>query len=253
MTIGARASTALRPKLRDIAMVFQSYALYPHMTAGQNMALPLRMRRLSAWQRLPFDRPLPAGHVGHQYARSKRTWRAPRERSRSSICSAASPASCRAASASASRWAAPWCATPPCFLMDEPLSNLDAKLRVQMRAEIKELHRRLGVTFIYVTHDQAEAMTMSDRVAVMFERRAVPGGAAAGDLRRPDRPARRGVHRLAARSTCWTAPCASEGIVDVAGSAHAPSRPMQAAGAAVTPGHPPEAFHLAERGGPGIA
>ena len=81
--------------------------------------------------------------------------------------STATRGSCPAASASGSRWAAPSCATRAVFLFDEPLSNLDAKLRVQMRSEIKELHQRLGDTTIYVTHDQIEAMTLADRIVVM--------------------------------------------------------------------------------------
>jgi ABC-type histidine transport system ATPase subunit len=86
---------------------------------------------------------------------------------RSTTSSTASPASFPAASASASRWAGPWCGTPTCFLFDEPLSNLDAKLRVDMRTEIKKLHQKLKTTIVYVTHDQIEAMTLSTRIAVM--------------------------------------------------------------------------------------
>ena len=83
--------------------------------------------------------------------------------------STAIPGNCPAASASASRWAARSCAIPQVFLFDEPLSNLDAKLRVQMRAEIKELHQRLKTTTVYVTHDQIEAMTMADKIVVMHD------------------------------------------------------------------------------------
>ena len=93
-----------------------------------------------------------------------------RRRCGSRACSPASRRNSRAARSSAWRSPAPWCAGREVFLMDEPLSNLDAELRVHMRAEIAQLHRQLGATFIYVTHDQAEAMTMSDRVAVILER-----------------------------------------------------------------------------------
>ena len=113
--------------------------------------------------------------------------RAPRPQARRS-----SPA----ASASASRWAARSCARPPAFLMDEPLSNLDAKLRVHMRAEVSRIQRRLGVATLYVTHDQVEAMTMGDRVAVMRVGPAAAVRAAAGGLRRAGQPVRRRVHRL---------------------------------------------------------
>lgn len=168
ISIGDRIVDDVRPKRRDIAMVFQSYALYPHMTVAENMALPLRMRRLSSWQRLPLvGRFLPGTNtasaeierdvmrtakalgIGHLLAR-KPGQLSGGQRQRVAVGRA-------------------MVREPAVFLMDEPLSNLDAKLRVQMRAEIKELHQRLGVTFVYVTHDQSEAMTMSDRVAVMLD------------------------------------------------------------------------------------
>ncbi|MFN3321682.1 MAG: ABC transporter ATP-binding protein, partial [Allorhizobium sp.] len=168
LSIGDRVVDGVRPKARDVAMVFQSYALYPHMTVTANMALPLRMRRLSAWQRLPLvGRFLPGTRatvaaieddvaqtaealgIGHLLDR-KPGQLSGGQRQRVAVGRA-------------------MVRQPAVFLMDEPLSNLDAKLRVQMRAEIKELHKRLGVTFVYVTHDQSEAMTMSDRVAVMLD------------------------------------------------------------------------------------
>ena len=97
----------------------------------------------------------------------------------------ASRASSPAVSGSASRSAARSCGGPKAFLMDEPLSNLDAKLRVQMRAELLSLHQRLGITTIYVTHDQTEAMTLGDRVVVMRQRRRPAGGRAAGCIAGP--------------------------------------------------------------------
>lgn len=168
IAIGGSPVDALRPKDRDVAMVFQSYALYPHMTVAQNMALPLRMRRLSRAQRLPLlGRLLPgtrettasiaadvaktAAILGMDHLLERKPGQlSGGQRQRVAVGRA-------------------MVRKPAIFLMDEPLSNLDAKLRVQMRAEIKELHRRLGITFIYVTHDQSEAMTMSDRVAVMLD------------------------------------------------------------------------------------
>lgn len=168
LAIGKRLVDGVPPKKRDVAMVFQSYALYPHMTVAQNMALPLRMRRLSSLQRLPlFGRILPGTRaatlqieadvkrtadalgIGHLINR-KPGQLSGGQRQRVAVGRA-------------------MVRQPAVFLMDEPLSNLDAKLRVQMRAEIKELHKRLGITFVYVTHDQSEAMTMSDRVAVMLD------------------------------------------------------------------------------------
>jgi multiple sugar transport system ATP-binding protein len=166
--IGGKTVDGLRPKQRDIAMVFQSYALYPHMTVAGNMALPLRMRRLNFWQRLPcVGRLLPGSAVIRTEIESEVSHTAKvlgidhllgRKPGQLSGGQRQRVAVGRA-----------MVRHPTVFLMDEPLSNLDARLRVQMRAEIKDLHHRLGVTFIYVTHDQTEAMTLSDRVAVMLE------------------------------------------------------------------------------------
>ena len=114
------------PRDRNIAMVFQNYALYPHMTVRQNIGFALEQRRSSAER----DRP--------------RVNEAARILDLTAICSTASPASSPAASASGWRWAAPSCASPQAFLLDEPLSNLDAKLRVQLRAELGRLHARLA-------------------------------------------------------------------------------------------------------------
>ena len=141
----------MAPKDRDIAMVFQSYALYPTMTVRQNITFGMECRGVPQ---------AAAGRGGR---------RASPHCCRSTRCSSASRRSFPAASASASRWAAPWCAIPLLFLFDEPLSNLDAKLRVEMRMEIKQLHQRIGSTIVYVTHDQIEAMTMATRIAVMHQ------------------------------------------------------------------------------------
>jgi multiple sugar transport system ATP-binding protein len=146
--IGDRIVNDLTPKDRDIAMVFQSYALYPHMTVEQNLAFGLKLRKLpknEIQQRV--------GEVARILKIEEFLKRKPRalsggQRQRVAMGRAI-------------------VRQPQAFLMDEPLSNLDAKLRVQLRAEIHQLQRRLGVTTIYVTHDQVEAMTMGDRVAVM--------------------------------------------------------------------------------------
>ncbi len=146
--IGNRIVNDVAPKDRDIAMVFQNYALYPHMSVYDNMAFGLRLRK---YPRSEIDRRVKeaAGMLGIQ----ELLMRKPKQLSggqRQRV--ALGRAIVR---------------EPQVFLMDEPLSNLDAKLRVQTRAEIKKLHARLQTTAIYVTHDQVEAMTMGDRIVVM--------------------------------------------------------------------------------------
>jgi len=150
VTIDGRIANDLPPQERDIAMVFQSYALYPHMTVGNNMGFALKMRKepaavvaervqaaaLSLGLNQLLDR-LPKELSGGQRQRV-----------------AMGRAIVRA---------------PKVFLFDEPLSNLDAKLRVNTRIEVRELHDRLGATSIYVTHDQVEAMTLADRIVVMHD------------------------------------------------------------------------------------
>jgi len=166
--LGERQLDGLRPKHRDVAMVFQSYALYPHMTVAWNMALPLRMRRLNAWQRFPV---LGALLPGTAAVRKEIAAEVSRVAAALGIDQLLDRKPAQLSGGQRQRVAVgrAMVREPAVFLMDEPLSNLDAKLRVQMRAEIKELHRRLGSTFIYVTHDQTEAMTLSDRVVVMAD------------------------------------------------------------------------------------
>jgi multiple sugar transport system ATP-binding protein len=146
--IGDRQVTDLPPKERDIAMVFQNYALYPHMTVEQNLGFGLKLRKMpkdeiktrvnDAAKILglePLMQRKPAALSGGQRQRVAMGRAMVRE--------------------------------PIAFLMDEPLSNLDAKLRVQMRAQLAQLHERLKTTTVYVTHDQVEAMTLGERVAVL--------------------------------------------------------------------------------------
>jgi len=146
--IGERIVNNLAPKDRDIAMVFQNYALYPHKTVAENMGFALKLRHASKAEIearvrraaeildvVPYLQRYPRQLSGGQRQRVAMGRAIVRD--------------------------------PKVFLFDEPLSNLDAKLRVQMRAEIKELHQRLKTTTIYVTHDQVEAMTMADRIVVM--------------------------------------------------------------------------------------
>jgi multiple sugar transport system ATP-binding protein len=152
VVLDGRDVTALPPKDRDIAMVFQSYALYPHLSVRDNVAYPLKVRRVPK-----PDRALLVQRVSEALDISGTLDKRPRELSGGQRQRVA------LARAIVRR--------PLLFLMDEPLSNLDAKLRVQMRAELKHLQRELGVTTIYVTHDQIEATTMADRVAVMRDGR----------------------------------------------------------------------------------
>lgn len=152
VSIGDRVVNDVLPKERDIAMVFQSYALYPHKTVGDNIGFPLKMSKLPASEikekvekaaavldLTPYLKRYPKELSGGQRQRVAMGRAIVRD--------------------------------PQVFLFDEPLSNLDAKLRVTMRIEIKELHQRLGTTIVYVTHDQIEAMTMADKIVVMRDGR----------------------------------------------------------------------------------
>ena len=157
--IGDKRVNDIPPKDRDIAMVFQSYALYPHMSVYENMAFSLELqgkKKGDIQQRVQ--------RAAQQMGIEELLHRKPRElsggqRQRVAVCRAI-------------------VRDPAVFLMDEPLSNLDAKLRVQARTEISRLHRELGTTFIYVTHDQVEAMTMGTRIAILN----------AGELQQIDTP-----------------------------------------------------------------
>jgi multiple sugar transport system ATP-binding protein len=146
--IGERVVNNLPPGDRDVAMVFQNYALYPHMTVAENIGFALRMRKVpkAEARRRIEDTARIIGLVEHLDRKPRQLSGGQRQRV------AMGRAIVR---------------EPQVFLMDEPLSNLDAKLRVQMRAEISKIQRQLAVTTVYVTHDQVEAMTMGDRVAVM--------------------------------------------------------------------------------------
>ena len=148
ISIGPRDVTGLDPKDRDIAMVFQNYALYPQKSVYKNLAFPLQMRKMD---KAEIDRRVQAAaktlDITHLLERKPRELSGGQQQ--------------RVALGRA------LVREPSAFLMDEPLSNLDAKLRVQMRSEIKRFHQDLNATIIYVTHDQLEAVTMSDKMAVM--------------------------------------------------------------------------------------
>ncbi len=146
--IGGQVVNHLPPKDRDIAMVFQNYALYPHMTVEQNLAFGLQQRKLPADQIRRRVREVAAMLGIAEYLQRKPAALSGGQRQRVAMGRAI-------------------VREPRAFLMDEPLSNLDAKLRVSMRASLAQLHERLGVTTVYVTHDQVEAMTLGQRVCVL--------------------------------------------------------------------------------------
>lgn len=158
----------LRPSRRDLAMVFQSYALYPHLTVAQNLATPLLLRDLGFWERLPLIGALVPGRQAKKAALAA-VVRETAESLKIQHLLDRKPGQLSGGQRQRVALGRAMVRQPVAFLMDEPLSNLDAGLRVHMRAELSDLHRSLGTTFIYVTHDQAEALTMSDRMAVMME------------------------------------------------------------------------------------
>ncbi|MFQ9950745.1 MAG: ABC transporter ATP-binding protein, partial [Clostridium sp.] len=146
--IGDTLSNDVAPKDRDIAMVFQNYALYPHMTVYDNMAFGLKLRKTPKDEiKRRVEEAARILDISHLLDRKPKALSGG-QRQRVALGRAI-------------------VRDPKVFLLDEPLSNLDAKLRAQMRTEIAKLHQRLGTTFIYVTHDQTEAMTMGDRIGVM--------------------------------------------------------------------------------------
>jgi putative spermidine/putrescine transport system ATP-binding protein len=154
---GERDITYMPPHLRDIGIVFQSYALFPHMTVGENVAFPLRARRLpkSTWPRKVADALAMVELQGYEDRRISQLSGGQRQ---------------RVALARAMVF------EPRLILMDEPLSALDKQLRESMQIELRQLHKKLGATIIYVTHDQREALTMSDRVAILRNGRLVQIG-----------------------------------------------------------------------------
>ncbi|PDT18007.1 glycerol-3-phosphate ABC transporter ATP-binding protein [Rhizobium sp. J15] len=165
--IGGKDMSGVAAADRNIAMVFQSYALYPHLTASENIAVPLAMRRLSTTQRLPFIGSLMPGQRAIRAAIARDV----REMATSLKIEHLldrKPGQMSGGQRQRVALARAMVRRPSIFLMDEPLSNLDANLRVHARGEIVDLHRRAGVPTLYVTHDQAEALSMADRVAVMM-------------------------------------------------------------------------------------
>ncbi|BBY77680.1 sugar ABC transporter ATP-binding protein [Mycolicibacterium parafortuitum] len=157
ITIGDRDVTHLQPRDRDIAMVFQNYALYPHLTVAENIAFPLRATKTPRREALAR-----AATIAESLGLAKLLERKPKDLSGGQQQRVAiGRAIIR---------------EPSVFLFDEPLSNLDAKLRVETRTELLQIQRRLGITSVYVTHDQEEAMTLSDRMIVMRDGRIAQQG-----------------------------------------------------------------------------
>jgi len=238
VTIGGHCVDALPPSERDVAMVFQSYALYPHMSVAQNIASPLELRRLSLIERLPLLRWL-----------SPRRPRVMREIMDEVRAMAAQlqleglldrrPAQLSGGQRQRVALGRAMVRRPAAFLMDEPLSNLDAQLRVHMRTELAELHARLGATFVYVTHDQVEAMTMSDRVALMDQGRILQLGTPAALY---DEPADLTVARFIGSPpiNLLALRAGADGMVRAAGLALRAPAPGP-----VSLGIRPEALHLA--------
>jgi len=148
--IGGKLMNEMLPKYRDVAMVFQSYALYPHMIVEENIGYPLKMKGVKGQDKkdaiLKAAKLVQLDDLLHRYPKQLSGG----QRQRVALARAL-------------------VRRPRVFLMDEPLSNLDAKLRGQMRAELKHMQHQLGITTIYVTHDQIEAMTLASRVAIMNE------------------------------------------------------------------------------------
>ena len=171
LRIGDRVVNDVHPKDRDIAFVFQNYALYPHMTVRENIGFALKLRRT------------PKAEIESRVNEAARLLELTENLDRK-------PGQLSGGQRQRVAMGRAIVRRPQVFLMDEPLSNLDAKLRVQMRAEIKELHQRLKTTTIYVTHDQIEAMTMADKIVVMHDGIVEQIGA---PLELYDRPANRFV------------------------------------------------------------
>ena len=175
--LDGRPITRLPPEAREFGVVFQGYALFPHMTVAENVAYPLKVRRIAPAERT---------------ARVRETLGA---RATRRISATDGRRSCRAASSSAWRWPAPSSSAPNLLLLDEPLSALDKNLRTELQIELKRLHARIGTTFVNVTHDQEEAITLSDRIAIMRGGRLMQMGSPAELFERPGSKLRGGFPR----------------------------------------------------------
>lgn len=244
IVIGGREMSDVAAADRNIAMVFQSYALYPHLTAGQNIAVPLAMRRLSRVQRLPFLGPVMPGYRAIRSGISKDVQETAKALKIDHLLER-KPGQMSGGQRQRVALARAMVRHPSVFLMDEPLSNLDANLRVHARGEIVELHRRAGVPTVYVTHDQAEALSMADRVAVMI-------GGELLQLAAPqviyDDPAHIEVARFVGQPRINLLPARAEGGTVGFGDIRLALEDANTAGSDVTLGIRPEFVHLAGEG-----
>jgi multiple sugar transport system ATP-binding protein len=231
ISIAGRVVNNLPPKERDIAMVFQSYALYPHMTVEQNMGFSLRLAHVDKEETRKRVANA-AGILGLEpYLKRYPRHLSGGQRQRVAMGRAI-------------------VRNPAVFLFDEPLSNLDAKLRVQMRSEIKQNHMRLGTTTVYVTHDQIEAMTMADRIVVMHDGIIEQIGS---PLELYDRPANLFVAGFIGSPAMNMIVGKMEGntfVADEGTRVDLSSAPANSAGRPVTLGVRPEHFHLDPNGLP---
>jgi len=220
--------TAREPGERDVAMVFQSYALYPHMTVFDNIAFPLRMVATPRDQVERAVRDAAARvHIDHLLARR--------------------PGQLSGGQQQRVALARAIVRKPRLFLLDEPLSNLDAKLRLETRVELRKLQRALGVTTVYVTHDQEEAMTIADRVAVFMEGRIVQVGPPRDIFARPASVVVAGF--IGSPPMNLLPAELRNGVLHVAGAELRPERPLGRDGA-VTIGVRPAALRIAATGLP---
>jgi multiple sugar transport system ATP-binding protein len=228
ISIGGRVVNALEPRERDIAMVFQSYALYPHMTVEQNMGFSMRLRG-AADEETHKTVSSAAGSLELSPYMDRRP---------------------RALSGGQRQRVAMGRAIvrrPKVFLFDEPLSNLDAQLRVQMRTEVRKLHQRIGATSIYVTHDQVEAMTMADRIVVLDRGRVAQIGS---PLELYDRPVSRFVAEfIGSPGINMIAGMVGESGVSVADEPVPIALPVSLSGTTVDVGIRPEHLRPVDRGG----
>ncbi|CAH0342730.1 ABC transporter ATP-binding protein [Rhizobium sp. CECT 9324] len=249
IVIGGEDVSAKAAGDRNVAMVFQSYALYPHLTAGQNIAVPLAMRRLSTAGRLPL--------IGALLS-DQRQIRADIQRDVRAMAGSLKidhlldrkPGQMSGGQRQRVALARAMVRQPNVFLMDEPLSNLDANLRVHARGEIVELHRKAGVPTLYVTHDQSEALSMADRVAVMIGGRLL-------QLDSPrtiyDDPSHLEVAKFLGQPRINVLPTVidDEGLVHV-GHIRLATRKDLKPGAALSIAFRPEFVRLGEAGGGGV-
>ncbi len=246
--MGGRDVTDDTPAMRNIAMVFQSYALYPHLTVAQNIALPLVMRECGAFERLPAVGTLLPGVRAKRASIAERVTAIARMLEIESLLER-KPGALSGGQQQRVAVGRALVRDPALFLLDEPLSNLDAKLRIQMRAELSALHRRSGKAFVYVTHDQTEAMTMADRVLLMLAGRVIQDG-----------PPRALYERPATRDVAAFIGAHPMNLIDLPAPGGDATHPMSRLGIAVERnvggvalGIRPEHLRIATRSGEGLA